>query len=408
MEKIIIMLITSPFMFFMVFLSFIIAIVFTLNRRNKRKVKRDILDIKTMLMESDVTLRVPLITFGLVFIIFGLVVIYAGLKTTDILGNKITACIFGGIMIIVPILIITNSFKQRMKIKMGKYIITIDTLLDKYYYNDHNSNPDSVDHSRWQLYFKDFYKKYNKYVILKDLRYGDKINIGEQFYLVFISGSSQPNIYSLNEYTLSDNEKSKLIKLEDAKDFIKLKEFKIENEIKEEKIIDQKEKIIINKKKIENDFFDKKEKQTLLFSICSTLFCLLFLIMVLLNILDFPISTLIISVILISIMLLFFLFMTIVKIKYLFSVVKNIKKNNFKVKKDKVISLNNLVQFKDSNHIISFKFNDYKKIVFEDKKNYLGTEIGDEFYLIFVKGEKEPIKVYRVKDSILDNISIDN
>lgn len=94
--------------------------------------------------------------------------------------------------------------------------------------------------------------------------------------------------------------------------------------------------------------------------------------------------------------------MTVCKIKYLYTIIKNIKHNNFKIKIDTVTSLNNRVDFKDSNGVISFKFKNYKKIVYADKEDYNIIDIGDEFYLVFVKGEKEPVKVYRLKDSILD------
>ena len=95
--------------------------------------------------------------------------------------------------------------------------------------------------------------------------------------------------------------------------------------------------------------------------------------------------------------------MTIVKIQYMYEIIKNIKSGKFKITKDTVISLNDSVRFRDSNDIMSFKFNDYKKIVYVSKEEYKETNIGEEFYLVFVDGMKEILKIYPVKDNVLDN-----
>ena len=94
--------------------------------------------------------------------------------------------------------------------------------------------------------------------------------------------------------------------------------------------------------------------------------------------------------------------MTIVNVKYSYCIINNIKNNNYEIKEDEVISLNNGIQYSDSNKMISFKFKNYKKIVYADKKYYTDVAIGDKFYLVFVKGEKAPINVYSIKNSILE------
>ena len=87
----------------------------------------------------------------------------------------------------------------------------------------------------------------------------------------------------------------------------------------------------------------------------------------------------------------------------MYEIIKNIKSGKFKITKDTVISLNDSVRFRDSNDIMSFKFNDYKKIVYVSKEEYKETNIGEEFYLVFVDGMKEILKIYPVKDNVLDN-----
>ena len=52
--------------------------------------------------------------------------------------------------------------------------------------------------------------------------------------------------------------------------------------------------------------------------------------------------------------------MGIYSVKYRLGIVKNIKKNNYKIKEDEVVSLNNRLSYSDSNKMISFKFKNYK------------------------------------------------
>lgn len=58
----------------------------------------------------------------------------------------------------------------------------------------------------------------------------------------------------------------------------------------------------------------------------------------------------------------------------------------------------------DAGGVTSFKFENYKKLVYEDKRLYHDVQIGEKFYLVFVKGEKEPIKVYNTKNSVINDI----
>lgn len=96
------------------------------------------------------------------------------------------------------------------------------------------------------------------------------------------------------------------------------------------------------------------------------------------------------------------LIFTIIKIKYLVQIITNVKKDKYEIKEDEIVSLNNGIQYSDSNKMISFKFKNYKKIVYADKKYYDNPKIGDKFYLVFVKGDKEPIKVYDANYSLLE------
>lgn len=366
-------------------LCFIIPMVYTSIKRKKRKIKRDILDRKTIIADSGVASRLLLILFLLVFVIFGIIIIYLAINKSENTFNMVFGIILGIIVCAIPICIIINSIKTVLKVSSGNYVIILDELKDKYYYHDRSYDGDGVDMSGWQLYFKDYFKTYNKYVKFKDLKEGTSYKEGDKFYLVFVKGNSIPYIFAANEYTLSSSEKLQTI--EEIKNYTNLEEYVLE-------IND--EQIIINKERITKDFFNKSQKQTVLIDVAITIGIVLFAILT--SFLYFNIFIIIILFLVFAL----FLIMTIIKIKYLLTINSNIKNNNYEIKEDEIISLNNRLNYSDSNKIISFKLKNYKKIVYADKKYFTNIAIGDKLYLVFVKGEKEPIKVYNKKNSILE------
>ena len=374
--------------FFAIFiLSFFIPITITI-ARNKKKDK--ILDKYSIFLDSGISKRVFAIFAMLLFFAIGLIIIYLSSREYNLDKNKsVTGMVFSLFFIIPPIIFIINTLKESIKILTGKYVIVVDELMDKYYYNDHSS-ADQTDHSCWCLYFKDYFKKYNAKVKIESLKRGNSAKEGDKFYLVFIKGCKSPYIYECKKYTLEESEKDKLKKLDEAKSYINIKEFVLE------KIV-QNEKIVINKSTIKKDFTKAGHRKTAIIYIFLCIFLMIFLSMCILEFKN------LLATIILLLATVFWIFMTIIKIKYVFKIYSNINKGNFKIKEDEVISLNNRIQYSDSNHVINFKFKNYKKLVYEDKRVYHDTQIGDKFYLVFVKGEKEPIKVYNSKNSIVEN-----
>lgn len=368
-------------------ICFVIPIICILVRRKVREKKRSILDKYTIMIDAGIYDRLLLIIFLSIFFITGLILIYLAITKSENTTILIFGIISGIITCVIPIVISFNTIKMAKNILNGNYIIIEDELKDKYYYND--SSSDNVDHSCWRLYFKDYFKLYDSSVRCKNIKEGNKYKIGDKFYLVFINGDSYPYIFAKKEYNLTSDESKKLKTFDEVTSYIKLKKFILENE-------KFNEKIVINKKRIIDDFYDKKQKQTVFFDVFAVLFILLG------GILIAKFYFYLIAIIIISLMFIFFLVICITKIKYLLTIINNIKRDNYKIKEDEVISLNNNIQYSDSNKVISFKFKNYKNIVYSDKKNYLDTKVGDKFYLIFVKGEKAPIKVYAINNSILD------
>ena len=375
--------------FVVAIVCFIIPMVRSLIKRKKRKIKRDVLDKETIMIDSGIYDNVGLNLFHLIFFIVGLIVIYAAINTAENNSTMIGGTIFGIIICIYPIIAIFKSIKTAIIVKNSKYVIVLDELMDKYYYHDHSYNGEDVDHSGWQLYFKEFFKKYDKYIKFGDLKEGNKYKIGDKFYLVFVKWQSIPYMFAANEYTLAQSEKDKLKTIDEVKDYIKLEEFILEKEISNKKII-------INKKRIIKDFFDKSQKQTVVFLTLATLFLLFLGVNICINYFNLG------AVITIVLAFLCLLIFTIIKIKYLVQIITNVKKDKYEIKEDEIVSLNNGIQYSDSNKMISFKFKNYKKIVYADKKYYDNPKIGDKFYLVFVKGDKEPIKVYDANYSLLE------
>lgn len=370
--------------FFAIFLlSFFIPITITF-ARNKKQDK--ILNKYSIFLDSSP--RVFAIFLFLLFFVVGLFIMYLSSREYNLDKNKsIGGMVCSLIFIVPPIIFIINTIKESIKILNGKYVIVVDELMDKYYYNDSNK-ADSPDHSCWWLYFKDYFKKYNAKVKIESLKRGNSAKEGDKFYLVFVKGSKSPYIYECEKYKLEENENDKLKTLAEAKNYINKKDFVLE------KIV-QNEKIVINKSTIKKDFTKSGHRKTAIIDVLICIFSMLFLVM----------TTLLFKNIIASILLLlvtvFWIIMTPIKIKYVYTIYSNINKENFKIKEDEVISLNNRIQYSDSNHVISFKFKNYKKLVYEDKRIYHDTQIGDKFYLVFVKGEKDPIKVYNCKNSCI-------
>ncbi len=349
------------------------------NKTNNKNLKE--LDSNTIISESNIIYGMSSFVFLFIFMLVGIIIFYLGI----ILNNILVSIIFGGLFIFIPLLILINVYIRYYNVSKNKYVIIEDILEDMEMIVNHSSS-DSVDtRDYYYLYFKNYFSKYNKRVRVKQKVYNNAKK-GDAFYLVFINNI----VYAFNkkDYILSDTNRTLDIKL--LKNHYNIKDFKLDENHNIYKI---------NKKMIINDFFDNSQKKTIIFCLLIDLFLIGVGVMLCFNFIKFNW----LALVLILIAFIFFLFLTIIKIKYLSGVIRNIKKDNFCIKTDKVVSINNGVPFRDSNEIISFKFNNYKKIVYADKKDFNNIKIDDEVYLVFVKNEKEPIKLYNTENSVLDN-----
>ena len=383
MEKIILIFFDGivPILLIVFLFVFVIPII------KKKGIKKDSNEIKilnsdTIISETNIITGISAIGFMILFIIVGVIIIYLGVMSNNILSTLI----FGGIFFIgIPVAILIKSVIRYYNVSKGKYVIVEDVLEDMEMIVNHNNDNDNETRDQFYFYFKDYFKKYNKRVSVRRSDFNSSKE-GDEFYLVFCNKA----VYAFNKrkYRLEDN--NKILDVNELDSYINVEKYTDEintNTIK------------VDKKKLKKDFLDRSQKITVLILIIVSLFLLAFCICIYKNVIEFNV----IALITVFIVFVFFMMIALIKIKYLYTIIKNIKYDNFKIKIDTVMSLNNNVDFKDSNTIISFKFKDYKKIVYGDKKDYNITSIGDEFYLVFVKGQNEPIKVYRAKDCILED-----
>ncbi len=315
----------------------------------------------------------------LIFGIVGNIVIYCGLTKTTILGNQIMAIVIGLGMIITTLFLMIKSLIDLNQTLKGKFVIVIDHLADK----EMIVSKTEETHNRYYFYFQDYFKMYNQSMISNHSLY-NKSKIGDKFYLVF--SKHDEAIFRADEYELENNDN--VIKIENLDRYTNITKYK-------EEIND--ERIIISKQRIINDYFNKDQKKGLIFDYLIALFFFAFVF--LLALLKAPIFV----YILIGIVIIFFLVMSVISTKQIYDTISNIKNDNYTIRKDNIVSINDENNFKDANVLISFKLKNYKKIVYAEKKDFYNTEVNDDIYLIFVNKDKDPIKVYNAKNSTLDD-----
>lgn len=370
---------------------FVVGFILIQNNKNKKKSSvvesKDALEIltnKTILDESQFQLNIFLKFFLIVFSIVGLIIIYIGVTFTDVLANKIASIVFGSIFFFVPFIIFIYLTAKYRRILKGKYVIVEDVLMDKKRYN--NYSIDSNKNDDWfYLYFEEYFKKYDKKILVNSDVF-NKAEIGDKFYIVFTK--SDYFVFNSKNYKLIDY--NKVISIDELGNYIKIKKQETDSSLNENKEI-----MVINKERIKNDFSKFGHRKT---AVIFIIFCMGMIFLLYLS--SFVFKDIIVSVVLLIITC-FWIFLTFLKVKYVYNIYRNIKKGNYKIKEDVIVSLDNGLEYKDSNKLISFKFQNYKKIVYTDRRENYDAKIGDKYYLVFVKGEKEPIGIYAVKTNVL-------
>ena len=353
----------------------------------KNNLNNKILNKKTILSESGIYINIFIKLFIGILIVVGALVMYLSIISSQGVFNKIIIILLGLICVIFPSYILIKLQIRCMRIIKGNYVIIEDILKDKEATTSNSS--DSTSNGKFYLYFNDYFKKYDKEVSVKKDVF-ERADIGDEFYLVI----TKSDCFAFNKKNCMLEEETKVIKIEDISKYININNIDTKNKEIPNNIC------ILTKDKIKKDFKRQGHVKTAIALILISIVLILFLVLFGRDIKE------LVAIIILSIMIIFLLLFTFVKVKYVFTILKNIGCDKFTIMEDEVVSLNNGVDFKDSNNTISFKFKNYKKIVYASKKSHPNAIIGDKFYLIFVKGDSEPVEVYNEKYTKIDgNIS---
>lgn len=351
--------------------------------RSQNDYDKQILDAKMIkqkvmkgLLISTLFLLIFVITCG--YVIFSLC--RYGINLKSFIISFVVCATFGAI----PLCFIIKEIRIIYKINKGDFVVFEDGLADKEIVRSHDS--EGQNHTTYKLYFFKYFKKYDKSINV-DYKVYEKSCIGDFFYIVICN--KQVFVFNEKEYQLDAS--IPIISIEETENYFKRKKNR-----KIEEIID--EIPLVDNKYIRKDIFDSSRKGTFMMLFISDLF----LIGMLAGIIAFSENISIMACIVVFIMLLAFVGVTVIQIRRLYKILKDLKNEHYCILIDNVVSLNNNVEFKDSNDITSFKFKKCGYTVFEKKKKFKNVNIGDEFYLVFINSMKEPIKVYRKADTELD------
>lgn len=362
-------------------LVFLLMFAMPFIRKSKKKNREEgkiTLTPRTIASESGVMYQLPIIIFLGIFLFVGVMIISQGIFMPTNSTNKLLTIIFGSIFVLIPLLLVVNILKKNIQILTGNYVVLKDVLKDKDYYISSGDDKDEY----YYLFFENSFEKFDKKISVSKSVY-QEANIGDEFYLVF----AKKSVYAFNTRYYEFADYSKSIHIEELDEYLNEKEFELEKNT---------EIIHINKKQITDDFLSDGERKTCIIFLLSSLFVIAVAVGTIL------LDTGWIANLIVLLFATVWIFLAAVKIKYVIGIVWNIKRDNFKIKVDKVVSLNNNIDYKDSNVMTSFKFENYKNIVYAKKKYYNDVAIGDDFYLVFVKGNDEPIRAYHCKQSVLE------
>lgn len=345
----------------------------------------NILNKKSILKQLGFGGHLFIIFISTIFLIASIIFIWQSIvERTDTIPF-ILNIILGFIIFIFSFYFIFYVLRIIINIQNKNYIIILDELMDKYYYRDVPST--EVDNSAWHLYFKEYFRLYNKKVRIIHYQIGNRYKAGDKFYLVFVKGKKNPFIFAVNEYELGITEQEKISSFSEASDYINFKKFTIKEN-------DNKGAVTVDKKRLIRDFLDINK-------IVNALICTLVSVFAIIMIVTFWEEGL--PVIIIGFMfLLVFGLISVSNINYMIRIVTNIRKNRYVIKIDKVVSINEETNYRSLNSQIKLKFEDYKENIYVERKYYNSVRVGDEFYLVFIKGNYEPIKIYNVKENILN------
>lgn len=300
---------------------------------------------------------------------------------SDLIFLYFSFSMMGSIILVVIVLLLIKDlidiypiFNKYYNISNNNYVITEDLLLSKNIINRRRK----IKNDTYALTFKDYFEKYNNYVSVDKYIY-DILKESDEYYLIFTKNSSNPIIFNKNEYNLSNDLNKKVIDTNELNTF--------NQGINLNTNYNYSYKIELTKEFIIDNIYGKEKKNSIfkigilsfiliLFSICIHGFLYkLFLVSM-------------ISGIVLGICFIFSLL-------YMYSVINHIKKGEYTILKDEIISIKKNLSGNNKKKITEIRFKNYN-IPFVTTSNLSDLNDNDLVYLLILN-TKELIGVYDYK-----------
>lgn len=300
---------------------------------------------------------------------------------SDLIFLYFSFSMMGSIILVVIVLLLIKDlidiypiFNKYYNISNNNYVITEDLLLSKNIINRRRK----IKNDTYALTFKDYFEKYNNYVSVDKYIY-DILKESDEYYLIFTKNSSNPIIFNKNEYNLSNDLNKKVIDTNELNTF--------NQGINLNTNYNCSYKIELTKEFIIDNIYGKEKKDSIfkigilsfiliLFSICIHGFLYkLFLVSM-------------ISGIVLGICFIFSLL-------YMYSVINHIKKGEYTILKDEIISIKKNLSGNNKKKITEIRFKNYN-IPFVTTSNLSDLNDNDLVYLLILN-TKELIGVYDYK-----------
>lgn len=300
---------------------------------------------------------------------------------SDLILLYFSFSMMGSIILVVIVLLLIKDlidiypiFNKYYNISNNNYVITEDLLLSKNIINRRRK----IKNDTYALTFKDYFEKYNNYVSVDKYIY-DILKESDEYYLIFTKNSSNPIIFNKNEYNLSNDLNKKVIDTNELNTFNQGINLNIN--------YNYSYKIELTKEFIIDNIYGKEKKDSI-FKIGILSFIL---ILFSICIHGFLYKLFLVSMILGIVLGICFIF----SLLYMYSVINHIKKGEYTILKDEIISIKKNLSGNNKKKITEIRFKNYN-MPFVTTSNLSDLNDNDLVYLLILN-TKELISVYDYK-----------
>ena len=300
---------------------------------------------------------------------------------SDLILLYFSFSMMGSIILVVIVLLLIKDlidiypiFNKYYNILNNNYVITEDLLLSKNIINRRRK----IKNDTYALTFKDYFEKYNNYVSVDKYIY-DILKESDEYYLIFTKNSSNPIIFNKNEYNLSNDLNKKVIDTNELNTFYQ--------GINLNTNYNYSYKIELTKEFIIDNIYGKEKKDSI-FKIGILSFIL---ILFSICIHGFLYKLFLVSMILGIVLGICFIF----SLLYMYSVINHIKKGEYTILKDEIISIKKNLSGNNKKKITEIRFKNYN-MPFVTTSNLSDLNDNDLVYLLILN-TKELIGVYDLK-----------